>query len=107
MRIPFVALLITLGGCATSAAGLYQSKVEMTVESAKSAQSFATCSVETMIANNQLRNEGDHYWILRMNGYGVPVARWDFTNKPGGGSVAELRSSIGINTGDDRVKGCA
>jgi hypothetical protein len=97
---------LSLSGCAMSAKGLEKSDLDMSVQSAKSAKDFATCSAETMIGNNQLRSEGDHYWILRFNGYGIPVARWDF--KPThGGSIAELRSTIGINSGDERIRACA
>lgn len=97
---------LALAGCTMSASGLSKTEVEQTLTSTKSPQAFATCAAETMIGNPQLRGEGDHYWILRMNGYGVPTARWDFT-ATGTGSRAELRSSIPVNTGDERVKACA
>lgn len=96
-----------LAGCATSAGGLQRSQVETTIDSAKSPQAFATCVAEVLIGNNQLRNDGDHYWVLRLNGYGVPTARWDFLPRPEGGSRAELRASVSINTGDDKVRRCA
>lgn len=95
-----------LSGCATSAAGLAKSDVELTLFSDKSPQDWATCSAETMIGPVSLRNDGDHYWLLRINGYQVPTARWDFTSTDTG-SKAELRATISINTGDERVKACA
>jgi hypothetical protein len=98
---------LVVSGCTMSAAGLERGRLQMTIDSTKSAKAFAECSADTMIGNNQLRGEGDHYWVLRLNGYGVPVTRWDFRTKEGGGSRAELRSSIPINTGDERVRNCA
>ena len=64
----YIVLCSLLSGCATSAAGLARTDVEMRLTSAKSSQAVATCAAEAMIGNNQLRNEGDHYWILRFNG---------------------------------------
>jgi hypothetical protein len=79
----------------------------MALQSSKSAAAWATCSAEHMIGNPQLRGEGNHWWIIRTNGYDVPVVRWDFTDIPEGGSRAELRATININSGDERVRGCA
>jgi hypothetical protein len=107
MKNVMLVALLALSGCATSAAGLGRTNVEMTVTSQKPSQAFATCVAEALIGNNQLRNEGDHYWILRFNGYGIAVSRWDFKPNPAGGSIAELRATISINTGDERVKACA
>lgn len=106
MKAIILAAGLSLGGCTMSAKGLANSDLDMTVASTKSAQAFATCSAESMIGNNQLRNDGDHYWILRTNMYGVPITRWDFKPTPNG-SIAELRSSLGVNVGDERVKACA
>ncbi|MFN3943918.1 MAG: hypothetical protein ACK4K7_03165 [Allosphingosinicella sp.] len=104
--VAIAAGAVLMAGCTTSAAGLERGRLRMTVDSPKSPQAFATCSADTMIGNVQLRGEGDHWWVLRFNGYGVPVTRWDFRAKPGGGTTAELRSSIPINTGDERVRNC-
>lgn len=96
-----------LCGCATSPAGLLKSDVEQTVVSGKSSKDFAQCVQSTMIGNNPIANDGEHYWILRLNGYGLPASRWDFYPLPNGGSKAELRAAISINTGDERVENCA
>lgn len=105
MKYAFIALL-ALSGCATSAAGLADSKVDTTVTSPKSAQAFATCVAEALVGNNQLRNDGDHYWVLRLNTFGVPISRWDFRNTQNG-STAELRATINVNSGDEKVRACA
>lgn len=96
-----------LAGCAMSAKGLGETNVEMTLESEKSSQAWATCVAEALAGNTQLRNDGDHYWVLRYNGYNVAVSRWDFRPQPEGGSRAELRATISINTGDEKVRACA
>lgn len=106
--IASVSVLATLAGCATSSAGLYRTSVETTVQSNKTSQQFATCVAETLQGNNPLRNDGDHYWVLRMNGYGVPIIRWDFLPRPGGGSVAELRTTLNfLSAGTTKVQACA
>lgn len=107
MKLLTLPLLLALGGCAMSSAGLSKSDLDMTIPSTKSPQIFATCVAETMIGDPQIRSDGTNYWIIRFNGYQIPVARWDFKPSSDGGSVAELRSTIGINTGDERVKACA
>lgn len=112
MKLPAVRLMTIvavaslLSGCATSSAGLYRTAVDLRLESDKTPQQVATCAAETMIGNPDLRNEGDHYWVLRTNGYAIPVARWDFMPRPGGGTIVELRATININSGDERVRAC-
>lgn len=98
---------LAVSGCATSAAGLAESDVEMTLFSEKSPQAWATCAAESMIGSVDLRNDGTNWWVLRSNNFQTPVARWDFTPVAAGGSKAELRATISINTGDERVKACS
>jgi hypothetical protein len=105
-KFVFLLLAPALAGCATSAAGLADRPAKFTLQSGKTPQSWATCAAEKLIGNNQLRNEGDHYWLLRFNGYGIPVVRWDFY-PAGTGARAELRATIGINTGDEKVRACS
>ena len=107
MRVAFVALAMLLPGCATSPAGLAQMGVEETLQSKKSAQDFATCVAEILQGQAELRGSGDHYWVLRENGWGVPIVRWDFKNVVTGGSIAELRATAIIGAGKDKVRGCA
>jgi hypothetical protein len=94
-------------GCATSSAGLSQMGVEYSYPSEKSAQDFATCAAELMHGQVELRGSGDHWWLLRPNGFGVPIVRWDFTEKPGGGSIAELRATAVAGAAKDKVARCA
>ena len=108
MRIAVLILsAAALSGCAMSAKGLAKSDVEMTLYSQKTPQQWATCTAETMNGPVELRNDGTAWWVLRSNGYQIPTARWDFTPQPEGGSKAELRATISVNTGDERVKACA
>lgn len=105
-HLPALLAISVLTGCATSAAGLHEAHVRAVYDSTKTSQQFATCVAETLIGNPQMRNDGDHYWVLRMNGYGIPVVRWDFTPRPEGGSHAELRASIPVSVGTGRVQAC-
>jgi hypothetical protein len=109
MNKPIAALAACciLSGCATSAAGLLRRGVDQTIESQKSSSDFATCVFNSLRWDPDLFRNGDHYWVVRNNGYGVPIIRWDFTPREGGGSKAELRSSFGMTVGDERVRACA
>ena len=107
-RVLLAAPLAILAGCATSSAGLYRTSVETTIPSKKTSQQFALCVAETLQGNNPLRNEGDHYWVIRTNGYGIPIIRWDFQPQPDGGSIAELRTTINfLSAGTTKVQACA
>jgi hypothetical protein len=103
---PLLVLLL-LPGCATSAAGLHLMGVEHVINSQRPAQEFATCAAEVMQGSPTLRGSGGHWWVLRDNGVGVPIVRWDFTDKPGGGSVAELRATAIAGAAKDKVRRCA
>lgn len=99
-----VAMMVS--GCATTAAGLGEAKVDETFTSAKAPSAVATCAVERLIGDPQIRNVGDHYWIIRNNGYGLPAVRWDFLPRDGGGTTVELRSAINMNSGADKIRAC-
>lgn len=105
MRYLVILAALPLSACAMSASGLYRSPVEQTFTSARSPQSVATCVAESLNGNVQMRNNGEHYWVLRFNGYQVPQIRWDFLPRDGGSTV-ELRTSINIASGDDKVRAC-
>jgi len=105
MRYLVVLAVLPLSACAMSAGGLARTAVDQTYTSTKTPQSVATCVVESLNGDNVIRNDGDHYWVLRMNGYGVPQTRWDFVPTPSGTTV-ELRMSIPIASGDEKVRAC-
>lgn len=109
MRTIVFGAAFILAGCATTAAGLGRSPLEMTVESlTKTPRQFAECAVGEMSGSTDIRGEGDHYYILRFSGYQMPYARWDFRPRPGGGSIAELRrANISIGSGAGDVRDCA
>lgn len=100
-----ILLAFALSGCATSAAGLYETSVKKTVLSSRTSQAFATCVAESLVGAAQLRSDGDHYWVLRMV-LDIPRHRWDFTPTPAG-SKAELRSTGFAGDGEDKVRACA
>jgi hypothetical protein len=80
-----------LGGCTTTAAGLSQTSVEKTFQSAKSAAVLATCVAENSSGVVDLRDDGTRYWVI-VSASGIPRTRWDFMPS-GTGSVAELRTT--------------
>lgn len=105
MRKLVAALSLGLCACATTAAGLAESEIEETYTSAKAPSTVATCAADRMRGGAEVRNDGQHYWVLRNNGYGLPVARWDFYPSDGGTRI-ELRRSIPINSGSGDVRAC-
>tara|TARA_B100001057_G_C22352130_1_gene757521 strand:+ start:105 stop:431 length:327 start_codon:yes stop_codon:yes gene_type:complete len=106
MRAALVVLsALAVSGCATSAAGLANTAADRTLTSAKTPKEWAICAAETLQGSNELRDDGVNWWVIRSNGYGVPIVRWDFKPAPNG-SVAELRSSLGTSNGVDKVEVC-
>jgi hypothetical protein len=97
---------LALAACAGTSASVYGKPAQMTVESAKSPQSFANCVADNFVGANSVRSDGDHYWIVSQFGLSA-IIRWDFTSKAGG-SVAELRSSPHVGgSGESKVRACA
>ena len=107
MRYSILVLSCFLSACATSSAGLSQMGIEATVYSKKSAQEFATCYAELLQGDSELRGAGNHYWVMRSNAWNVPIVRWDFTDRPDGGSVAELRATAIMGAAKDKLASCA
>lgn len=106
MRNLAAALMLSLtAACATTASGLAETDVERTFESAKAPQQLANCVADRLNGDTEMRNDGDHYWVIRKNGWGAAVTRWDFRPSPTGTAV-ELRTSIPINAGVGDVRDC-
>lgn len=105
MRYLAIFAVLPLSACAMSAGGLARTAVDQSYTSTKAPQVVATCVVESLNGNNLIRNQGNHYWVLRMNGYGVPQTRWDFV-PDGNGTRVELRMAIPIASGDEKVRAC-
>ena len=104
--LPSLPIAAALAGCAASAAGLERTAPRLTIESARPPAAFAACAAEAFLADNQLRTDGTRWWVLRMNGWGVPVVRWDFEPR-GSGSIAVLRATSPFGEGADKVRACA
>lgn len=102
--LPLVSA-VALAGCATTPAGLADTRVEKTVASSKSSQAFANCVADNLPGDVQIRSEGAHYWVMIYT-FDTPRHRWDFTPTTEG-SVAQLRSTglAGAMTGT--VEKCA
>lgn len=105
MRVILIATL-ALAGCATSAAGLKKGDVERQWTSAKAPEQVAGCLAEKLIASNPVfKDEQGHHVVVRNNGYGIPISRYDIYAVNGTTRV-ELRSSISINQGADKLESC-
>src|SRR5262245_23199803 len=105
LKLAFALAAAAIG--ATSGAALAPSLIEIDLESAKTSEAWASCAAQALDGDVEVRNQGDHFWLIHSNGYRTPVARWDFWPRNGGGSRAELRSSVRIETGEARVRSCA
>ncbi|MEO0699435.1 MAG: hypothetical protein AAFY81_06920 [Pseudomonadota bacterium] len=95
---------LMLAACATTPAGLLDTDVEETVESTKTAASFATCVAENM-SGAALRNDGDRYWVL-VEIYDIPRMRYDFRPTENG-SIVEVRSTALGGAATKELKRCA
>lgn len=98
-------LPLLLAGCATTPAGLMDTRVETTVASSKTTAEFANCTADALAGSVDVRSQGEHYWVIR-NVWGTPRHRWDF-HPTETGSRAELRSTGLAGAGEDKVRDCA
>lgn len=106
MRVAVLPALVLLSGCAVSAAGLSKGAVEKSWTSAKSPQQVSGCLASKLIGSNPVfQDEQGHYVVVRNNGYGVPVVRYDIY-AAGGSTAVELRSSLGVGRGSDKLESC-
>lgn len=108
MKVLIVAVLgAALAGCATSSEGLASASVDTTMTSpTKGPQQVATCVENSLNGGPKMGSDGDHYWVTRSNNFGATVTRWDFLPRAGGGTNVELRTSVPVNSGDDKVRAC-
>ena len=101
-----LSTLFALAGCATSASGLLARAPIGTFTSKSSAEHVAACIALDLNGDAPYVRDGDgHFVITRKNGYGRPVVRVDVL-AAGDGSRTEVRRSIPINTGIDKIKKC-
>lgn len=104
---PFVALaFLGLAGCATSAAGIREGKVEKSWTSQKAPQQVAGCVASKLIGSNPVfQDENGAYVVVRNNGYGIPMVRYDIYSDAGVTKI-ELRSNVGMFRGSDKLESC-
>lgn len=106
MRVLVLASAALLAGCATSAAGLKKGDVEKEWTSAREPKQVAGCVASKLIGSNPVfEDEDGHLVVVRNNGYGVPMVRYDIFAANGSTRV-ELRSSVGIGRGPDKLESC-
>lgn len=107
-RVIAVSACVTfLSGCAWSAEGLGRAKIEDTYASAKPASEVAGCVSSRLMGSNPAFQQGDGHWVVvRNNGYGVPIVRFDIIDQPEGGSKIEFRRSVAIMSGEKKAETC-
>ncbi|HTH10773.1 MAG TPA: hypothetical protein VMA55_14495 [Acidovorax sp.] len=96
-----------LSGCAWSAEGLGRAKIEDTYTSIKPAAEVAGCVSSRLMGSNPAFQEGEGHWVVvRNNGYGIPIVRFDIMQQPDGGSKIEFRRSVAIMSGEKKAESC-
>jgi len=106
MKLLIVLGLLTVGGCATSAAVLREGVAEKSWISSKQPQQVAGCVASKLIGSNPVfQDEDGHYVVLRNNGYGIPMVRYDIYSE-GGATKVEVRSNGGMFRGSDKLETC-
>lgn len=107
MLVATVAGCSILSGCAWSAEGLGRAKVENTYTSSKPASEVAGCVASRLMGSNPAFQSGEGHWVVvRNNGYGVPIVRWDIYQTAEGGSNIEFRRSVAIMSGEQKAASC-
>lgn len=105
MRTFALSLVVFAAGCASTPAGLLETRVEESIVSQKTPQNFATCVAENMAGDVELRSAEGRYWVL-VSVFDTPRHRWDFSETPNG-SIAELRSTGFAGAGKGTVENCS
>lgn len=106
MRIGVLGAALALAGCATSAAGLKKGQVEKEWSSAREPKQVAGCLASKLVGSNPvLEEEDEHFVVVRNNGYGLPMVRFDIFKRDGATRV-ELRSTLGFGRGADKLESC-
>ncbi|NIJ37920.1 starvation-inducible outer membrane lipoprotein [Sphingopyxis panaciterrae] len=106
MRLTVAIAALALTGCAASPAGLGKDEIDMTLVSPKKPDVVAGCIALSLQGDNPaIRADENHYVVVRKNGFGAPVIRWDIIGTDTG-SRLELRSSLPVGSGSDKVKAC-
>lgn len=101
------ALAFSVAGCAWSAEGLGRSKIEDTYTSNKPASEVAGCVTSRLMGSNPAFQQGEGHWVVvRNNGYGVPIVRFDIIDQPEGGSKIEFRRSVAMMSGEEKAATC-
>jgi hypothetical protein len=103
---PFLIVALA-SGCAMNARGLANSEVDETFTSTRQSGEVASCINNALNWQHTLVQEPDgRYVIVRShNMYGVPTVRWDIIPTPSGTRI-ELRSSLGMFKGTEKVREC-
>jgi len=105
--IAAAALAVLASGCAWSAEGLGRAKVEDTYTSAKPASEVAGCVASRLMGSNPAFQQSEGHWVVvRNNGYGVPIVRWDIIQNREGGSTIEFRRSVAMMSGESKAATC-
>jgi hypothetical protein len=102
-----IMLSAALSGCAWSAEGLGRAKIEDTYTSKKPASEVAGCVASRLMGSNPAFQQADGHWVVvRNNGYGVPIVRWDIIQQSDGTSLIEFRRSVAMMSGEEKAATC-
>lgn len=105
--VALAACAILTQACAWSAEGLGRAKIEDSYASAKPASQIAGCIASRLMGVNPAFQEGEKHWVVvRKNGYGIPIVRWDIYDNDGGGSKIEFRRSVAMMSGEEKAATC-
>lgn len=106
IRIAAILAFLPLTACAISSAQLGRDEVDLTLTSAKAPDIVAGCISTSLIGSNPIvRLAEGHYVVTRVNGYNIPVIRYDvFATATG--STVELRTSVPVGAGADKARAC-
>lgn len=97
---------LPLAGCAWSAEGLAETDPEDTYYSELAPDIIAGCISGRLHGQNPMFRQAEgHYVVLRENGYGIPIVRWDIIGNEEGSRI-EFRRSIAMMSGEERAATC-
>ena len=107
MRTPLILAALLLSGCAASVDGMGKRTPGITFESDKAPDIVANCLATSVYGGGDvMRLSDDHYIVIRKNGYGMIMVRWDFFGSPTGSRI-EMRSQTPFGEAVDKAKACA
>jgi hypothetical protein len=102
----YLLLLPLLAGCATSSDGLMDRSVAASFQSQRAPVEVSGCiSTSLNSPASVVQVSADHYAIMRRNGVGMPIVRYDVFKRDAV-TVVEIRSALSMMEARDKVDAC-